>query len=117
MASHLSAGAIISLTTSGFTSRLISKHRPDCPILAITESSLCARRLCMNWGVIPVQCPGGLPDRGKIAFAIARGIDAGYLLEDDLVISTAGFHERPGATDQIRIIKVATDPNTSKDET
>ena len=113
MASHLSAGAIISLTTSGFTSRLVSKHRPDCPIMAITESSLSARRLCMNWGVIPIQCPAGLPDRGKIAFAIARGIEAGYLLEDDLVISTAGFHELPGATDQIRVIKVETNPNNS----
>ncbi len=109
MAGHLGAAAVISLTTSGFTSRLISKHRPDCPILAITESSLSARRLSINWGVVPIQCPQGLPDRGKIAFAISRGIAAGYLLDGDLVVATAGFHELPGATDQIRVIKVAAD--------
>ena len=34
MANHLQAAAIITLTESGFTSRSISKYRPDCPILA-----------------------------------------------------------------------------------
>jgi len=109
MAGSLGAAAIISLTTSGFTSRLISKHRPDCPILAITESPLSARRLSINWGVAPLQCPAGLRDRDKIDFAIARGVDAGYLLEGDLVVATAGYHERPGTTDQIRVIKVDLD--------
>ena len=43
MATHLEAAAIFSLTETGFTSRLISKHRPDCPILAVTGSKLAAR--------------------------------------------------------------------------
>ncbi|HSJ49633.1 MAG TPA: pyruvate kinase, partial [Gammaproteobacteria bacterium] len=34
MAAQLKAAAIFSLTESGLTSRLVSKHRPDCPILA-----------------------------------------------------------------------------------
>ena len=58
MARNLKAAAIVSLTESGFTSRLISKHRPDCPIIAITSSALVARKLSMNWGVIPVLYDG-----------------------------------------------------------
>ncbi|MES9993682.1 MAG: pyruvate kinase, partial [Candidatus Thiodiazotropha sp.] len=44
MASQLKAAAIISLTDTGFTSRLISKHRPECPIFAITQSARVTRR-------------------------------------------------------------------------
>ncbi len=50
MADQLGATAIISLTETGFTSRLISKHRPECPILAVTASLTVARRLVDELG-------------------------------------------------------------------
>ncbi|HEY5789218.1 MAG TPA: pyruvate kinase [Gammaproteobacteria bacterium] len=106
MAGTLGAAAIISLTTTGFTSRLVSKHRPDCPILAITESPLTARRLAMNWGVLPLLCPTGLPDREKFAFAMRQARELGYLRDGDLVVATAGFHQKPGTTDQIRVMQL-----------
>lgn len=104
MAANLGAAAIISLTTTGFTSRQISKHRPDCPILAITDSEQTARRLSMNWGVTPLLATGGKTDRDKIAIAITRAKELGYLRTGDLVVATAGLHDRPGTTDQIRVI-------------
>jgi len=106
MAANLKAAAIVSLTSSGFTSRQVSKHRPDCPILAITGSELAARRLSLNWGVTPLLCADELSDREKIDFAIARAKELGYLRAGDLIVATAGYHERPGATDQIRVISV-----------
>jgi pyruvate kinase len=106
MAATLGAAAIVSLTSSGFTSRQVSKHRPDCPILAITGSALAARRLSLNWGVTPLLCADELSDREKIEFAIARARQLGYLQAGDLIVATAGYHERPGATDQIRVISV-----------
>jgi pyruvate kinase len=109
MATHLEARAILSLTTTGFTSRLVSKHRPLCPILAITESPQAARRLAMNWGVVPMLCPPGLADREKIAFAIASGRVRDLLRDGDLVVATAGYHQKPGATDQIRVITLEPD--------
>jgi pyruvate kinase len=39
IAKDLGAAAIVALTESDFTSRLISKHRPECPILAINGSA------------------------------------------------------------------------------
>ncbi len=104
MATHLGARAIVSLTTTGFTSRLVSKHRPECPILAVTSSPLAARRLAMNWGIIPFLCPPDLADRDKIAFAIAAGRSRGMLADGDLLVATAGYHQQPGTTDQIRVI-------------
>ena len=50
MAHHLGATAIVTLTETGFTSRSISKFRPECPILAITVSPDVVSKLSMNWG-------------------------------------------------------------------
>lgn len=106
MAATLGAAAIISLTATGFTSRQVSKHRPDCPILAVTSLSLAARRLSLNWGVIPLLCPDERSDSEKIDIAIARARELGYLQPGDLAVATAGLHQRPGTTDQIRVIQV-----------
>jgi pyruvate kinase len=106
MAATLGAAAILSLTATGFTSRQVSKHRPVCPILAITTSPLAARRLSLNWGVMPLLCSDEQTDEEKIEFAVGRAKQLGYLAPGDLVVATAGLHQRPGTTDQIRVIKV-----------
>jgi pyruvate kinase len=55
MARHLGAAVILTLTESGFTSRSISKYRPDCPILAVTAHEQVVRRLSANWGVTALR--------------------------------------------------------------
>jgi pyruvate kinase len=104
MSSNLKAAAIISLTETGFTSRLISKYRPDMPILALTSSRQVTRKLCMNWGVIPILYKGEPSDRARVDFAIKKGRALGYLKTGDTVISTAGHHQTAGGTDLIRVI-------------
>ncbi len=104
MANQLKAAAIFSLTESGLTSRLVSKHRPDCPILAITASPCVARRLCMNWGVLPILYPGEPADAAKIEFGIERAKELGYLRPGDIIIATAGSSQESGRTDRIRVI-------------
>ncbi len=104
MAANLKAAAIISLTETGFTSRLISKYRPDCPILAITSSRLVVRRLSMNWGVIPILYQGEPTDDARIEFATTRIRELGYATTGDILVATAGQHQRAGGTDLIRVI-------------
>ncbi|MDH3759835.1 MAG: pyruvate kinase [Gammaproteobacteria bacterium] len=106
MAEKLSAVAILSLTETGFTSRLISKNRPDCPILAVTYSELVARRLSMNWGVIPLLCEEGSDDNAKLKFAVSRAEALGYIKTGDVVLVTAGTQHRVGGTDLIRVLTV-----------
>ena len=107
MANQLNAAAIFTLTTTGFTSRLTSKHRPACPILAITGASNVARWLCMNWGVHPILFPGERTDLEKIKFGIERAMQLGYVKHGDIIIATAGHREKAGGTDLIRVIEVA----------
>ena len=106
MAKNLKAAAIFSLTETGFTSRLVSKYRPDCPILAITASRRVARKLSMNWGVIPILFEGERTDDAKIEFAVQRASELGYIVAGDTVIATAGHHQTAGGTDLIRVISV-----------
>jgi pyruvate kinase len=105
MAKNLKAAAIISLTESGFTSRLVSKYRPDCPIMAITSSQRVARKLSMNWGVIPVLYEGEPNDDARIDFAIDQIKQMMNADSGDILIVTAGHLQHgSGGTDLVRII-------------
>jgi pyruvate kinase len=104
MASDLEAAAIISLSETGFTSRLISKHRPECPIISITSSERVARRLSMNWGVSAVLYTGKPGDKAKIAFATECVQQMGYAQTGDSIVVTAGHTQLSGGTDMIRVI-------------
>ena len=55
IAQQVHAPAIICLTRSGLTARMISKHRPICPILGLTPSQQTWRDLALCWGVTPVR--------------------------------------------------------------
>lgn len=104
MAENLKAAAIISLTESGFTSRLISKYRPNCPILAVTSSKRVVRKLSMNWGVMPVYYQGAPEDEDRIEFAITEIKQMVNANSGDILIVTAGHEQRSGGTDLIHII-------------
>jgi pyruvate kinase len=104
MANQLKAAAIFSLTETGFTSRLVSKHRPDCPILAITASPAVTRRLSMNWGVWPILYEGPPGDEAKIEYGIEQAKARGYLRAGDVIVATAGSRQEAGGTDLIRVI-------------
>ena len=106
LAEQLQAAAIISLTDSGFTARLISRHRPESAIIAVTKDSFVARRLAMNWGVIPLLCPVDATesDQARTEFGCAQALELGYLDPGDTVVVTHGARPGMGGTDLIRVI-------------
>ncbi|MEA3412363.1 MAG: pyruvate kinase [Pseudomonadota bacterium] len=106
MADQLGATAIITLTETGFTSRLISKHRPECPILAVTASPKVACRLCMNWGVIPILYQDKHLDDARIDFAIKQATKRGIVKAGDILVATAGHSQTTGGTNSIRVLSV-----------
>lgn len=106
MANHLNATAIIALTETGFSSRLISKYRPDCPILAITSSSDVAHRLAMSWGIYALVYNKEGSDDDRVEFAIEAAKKIGQVYPGDLVILTAGSSRQAGSTNVIRVVPV-----------
>lgn len=106
MASHVNAAAILALTETGFTVRVISKYRPSCVILGITIFPEVVRRFAMNWGVAGVLCEPADSNEEMIARGIERGRALGYLQSGDLVVAAAGTHGGTGTTDSLRVLAV-----------
>lgn len=96
------AKAIFAFTTSGSTARLLSRLRPEMPIIAMTPSSKVYHQLALSWGVIPILCKEAhtIEDAKKriSEFALAKGL----VQYGDLVVITAGTpFGRPGTTNMM----------------
>ncbi len=53
-AHDLNARAIITVTKSGRSARMISRYRPDCDIIGCAITEKVSRQLNLSWGVVPV---------------------------------------------------------------
>jgi pyruvate kinase len=53
----INAAAIIACTETGNSVRLVAKYRPQQPLYGASSSDSALRRMCLNWGVVPVKCP------------------------------------------------------------
>ena len=86
----LEAAAIITPTESGHTARMVSKHRPRAPIIAVAPRYGVAAGLKLTWGVTPVLCPPAETTDEMFFNAIGASKRAGLIKEGDLVVITAG---------------------------
>ncbi|MBQ5439722.1 MAG: pyruvate kinase [Clostridia bacterium] len=53
-AHDLGAAAILTVSKTGTTARMISKYRPECPIICGTTERKVQRQMNLSWGVIPI---------------------------------------------------------------
>jgi len=103
-AQDLDATAIITATSSGHTSKAISKFRPKAPIIAVTTTEAVRRKLALEWGVYPVLAPQSYSTDDVIENSINAAIANGYSKEGDLVIITAGIPVGlSGTTNMIKV--------------
>lgn len=99
----LGAPAIATLTTSGFTTRLVSSYRPPVPVLGVSDDERTLRQLALVWGVHPVPC-------AEVGYETMRDCAREYLLSHamgrpgDRLAITYGvpFHVR-GTTNMLRV--------------
>jgi pyruvate kinase len=107
IAHDLRAHSIISSTSSGFTAQMVSKHRPACPIIAVTPSETTYRRLCLVWGVTPVLVERSRNTDEMFRHAIAGALKSRFVRRGDFVVITAGVRVGvPGQTSLVRIARV-----------
>lgn len=91
IAKELDAKAIISCTSSGNTSRVLSKFKPKTNIVAATITEKVARQLSVVWGVYPVVIQEAKETDELIERAIFAAINEKYVNEGDLTVVTAGI--------------------------
>ncbi|GGF92269.1 pyruvate kinase [Paenibacillus aceti] len=101
---ELNAKAIITSTETGYTARMVSKYRPQAPIIAVTTQDQTLRRLALNWGVVPVKGQVATSTDEMFDNAMKGGLDSGIVAEGDLVVITAGIPL--GSSGSTNLIKV-----------
>jgi pyruvate kinase len=111
-ASVLPVKAVVTYTTSGLTSLRAARERPAAPILGLTPDIRTARRLCLAWGVHPVQTPEAQHVAEIVEYACAVTTDQGLAGPGDLIAIAAGmpFGVTGTTTNLLRIARVPGGP-------
>lgn len=86
----LHAAAIITVTQSGYTARMISKFRPDCPVIAPTTSEKNYRQMALCWGVLPVMSKKCDSTDELLEYAVDLAKGTGCVSDGDVVVITGG---------------------------
>ncbi|MEG1778080.1 MAG: pyruvate kinase, partial [Angelakisella sp.] len=109
-AHDLEAAAIIPVSKSGRTARMISKYRPAVPIIACTSNEYTYRQLALSWGVVPVMIPELDNTDVLLEGAIQGALEQSGLIKDgDLVVLTAGIPVgMSGTTNLLKVQTVGT---------
>lgn len=101
---RLDAAAVVTLTRSGFTARVMSAQRPPVPVLAVTDQPDTYNQLAMVWGVHPVMLDGQPAYEPMLERAreVILGAELGRPGEHVVVTAGVPFHV-PGTTNMMRI--------------
>lgn len=89
-AMDLKAKAIVAVTHSGRTARLISRFRPECPIVATTVSQRSRRQLALSWGVHPVLVNEVYATDEMFEIGKNVALESGFASNGDVVVITGG---------------------------
>jgi len=96
------AKAIFAFTTSGSTARLLSRLRPEMPIIAMTPNLKVYHQLALSWGVIPILCKEAHTIEEAKKRISEYALEKGLVQYGDLVVITAGTpFGRPGTTNMM----------------
>ena len=106
-AMDLKAAAIITVTISGFTAGMISRYKPNCPIIACSVSPRICRQLNLSWGVTPIWIARESTTDDLFDVAVRAAEEAGYIQKGDKVVLTAGVPLGvSGKTNMLRVVEV-----------
>ncbi|MBN9647905.1 pyruvate kinase [Terrisporobacter sp.] len=103
-AKSLTASGIVTSTSSGHTARMVSKFRPNTPIIAATPNERTSRQLSLSWGVYTVNCQQAGNTDDLIDNSIEASKNEGFIHDGELVVITAGVPT--GVSGTTNLIKV-----------
>jgi pyruvate kinase len=104
-----SQGKIICLTQTGHSARMISKYRPNLPIIGVTPVLNTARELKLQWGVEPLlltQMNEIDKTRDKIKVAVKTCLEREYISDTEKLIIAGNFFDLPHKTNMVSIFSV-----------
>jgi pyruvate kinase len=90
MAGDLDATSIVAVSKSGRTAQMVSKYRPQSPIIGGSLSEKVCRQLNLSWGVTPLLLEEKQNADELFEHALERARAAGLAQEGDTVVLIAG---------------------------
>ena len=103
-AKDVNAAAIVTVSESGTTARLLSKYRPQQPIIACVMREQVQRQLSLSWGITPLMMSLAHSTDELIEMSTALAKENGYLHNGELAVVTAGVPVGvSGTTNMIKI--------------
>ena len=110
-AREIRARALVTFTHTGYSARLVSKSRPNTPVLALTPLDSTCRRLALSWGVMPVLVPHWRTAEGMVETGMALLLTRKLVRRGDWVVAMAGTTTRSGGTNLLRIVQLGRPPD------
>lgn len=89
-AMDLNAAAIVTVSNSGRTARMVSKYRPTCPIVGCSVNKNVCRQLNLSWGVTPLLVDRKDSSDELFDHAVDIAEKAGMVAPGEIVVLTAG---------------------------
>jgi len=106
-AHELGLAALVCPTLSGRSARLISAHRPDVPIYALSPGRETVRRCGLMWGVQAASLPRYEITEELIGACARRVVELGWVKPGERIGITAGLPSgRPGTTSLLQVQEV-----------
>ena len=103
-AKDVNAAAIVTVSESGNTARLLSKYRPSQPIIACVMDEQVQRQLSISWGITPLMMDLATSTDELIEKSTTLAKEHGYLHDGELAVVTAGVPVGvSGTTNMIKI--------------
>ena len=103
-AKDVNAAAIVTVSESGTTARLLSKYRPQQPIIACVMREQVQRQLSLSWGITPLMMALAHSTDELIEMSTSLAKENGYLHNGELAVVTAGVPVGvSGTTNMIKI--------------
>jgi pyruvate kinase len=103
---RLGLKALVVPTNSGRTARLVSAHRPDVPVLAVSPYIETVRRLSLLFGVTAVQSDFGTELRSLLGHCAGLAAKHGIAAPGELVAITAGLDGQELGTNLFEVHRV-----------
>lgn len=100
------AKAIFAFTKSGSTGRLLSRLRPEIPVVALTPNEKSYHQMALNWGVHPIYDKEDYESDRPAFKAISKAaLDKRYVQYGDQVVLTAGSPFGVSGTTNMMIVE------------
>ncbi|KXN83642.1 Pyruvate kinase [Leucoagaricus sp. SymC.cos] len=117
-AAEQDAKALLVLSTSGNSARLVSKYRPKIPIITVTRNEQTARQIHLHRGCYPFWYPEPRNVQShqwqtdvdnRIRFGLRHALALNLITRGSTVIAVQGWKGGLGHTNTLRILSVPTD--------